>query len=158
MIAPNSLWISGLFNPMSFLTAIMQVTARQKGLALDDMVLKTDILNIKDPANMQEAAEDGAFVHGFYLEGAGWDLGSGTEQGSLTDMVLKDLHPDLPVMHVSSIERKYVVRMGMYECPVYITSMRGPTYTFTALLRMESEEFDEKTWILAGVALLMAPE
>jgi len=25
---PKSLWISGLFNPMSFLTAIMQVTAR----------------------------------------------------------------------------------------------------------------------------------
>lgn len=50
MIVPNSLWISGLFNPMSFLTAIMQVTARSKGLALDDMVLKTDVLNIKDPA------------------------------------------------------------------------------------------------------------
>jgi len=122
------------------------------------MVLKTDVLNIKDSAHMTEAAEDGAYVHGFFLEGAGWDLGSGTEQGSLTDMVLKDLHPDLPVMHVTSIERKNVVRSGMYECPVYITSMRGPTYTFTALLKMESEEFDEKVWILAGVALLMAPE
>lgn len=158
MIAPKSLWISGLFNPMSFLTAIMQVTARQKGLALDDMTLKTDVLNIKDPANITEAAEDGAYIHGFFLEGAGWDLGSGTEQGSLTDMVLKDLHPELPVMHVTSIERKDVVKEGMYQCPVYITTMRGPTYTFTALLRMESEEFDEKVWILAGVALLMAPE
>lgn len=28
LITPSSLWISGLFNPMSFLTAIMQVTAR----------------------------------------------------------------------------------------------------------------------------------
>jgi len=50
MLTPSSLWISGLFNPMSFLTAIMQVTARAKGLALDDMVLKTDVLNIRDPA------------------------------------------------------------------------------------------------------------
>jgi len=158
MIAPKSLWISGLFNPMSFLTAIMQVTARQKGLALDDMVLRTDVLNIKDPLNIPENAEDGAFIHGFFLEGAGWDLGSGTEQGCLTDMVLKDLHPELPVMHVTSIERKDVVKGGMYNCPVYITTMRGPTYTFTALLRMESDEFDEKIWILAGVALLMAPE
>lgn len=36
---PQSLWISGLFNPMSFLTAIQQKTARKDGLALDDIVL-----------------------------------------------------------------------------------------------------------------------
>lgn len=158
LITPISLWISGLFNPMSFLTAIMQATARAKGLALDDMVLKTEVLNIKDKNNITEPAEDGAYVHGFYLEGAGWDLGSGTEQGCLTDMVLKDLHPELPVMHVTSIERKTVVYAGFYKCPVYITTMRGPTYTFTSLLKMESDEFDEKIWILAGVALLMSPE
>ena len=34
---PRSIWVSGLFNPMSFLTAIMQVTARAKGLPLDDV-------------------------------------------------------------------------------------------------------------------------
>jgi len=28
LIPPKSLWISGMFNPMSFLTAIMQATAR----------------------------------------------------------------------------------------------------------------------------------
>ncbi len=36
---PRSIWVSGLFNPMSFLTAIMQVTARAKGLPLDDVRL-----------------------------------------------------------------------------------------------------------------------
>jgi len=122
------------------------------------MVLKTDVTNIKDPAQITEAAEDGAYVHGFFLEGAAWDLGSGTDQGSLTDMVLKDLHPELPVMHVQSIERKDVVKEGFYRCPVYITSARGATYTFTSLLKMESDEFDDKVWILAGVALLMSPE
>jgi dynein heavy chain len=39
LITPKSLWISGLFNPMSFLTAIMQVTARKEGLPLDNMTL-----------------------------------------------------------------------------------------------------------------------
>ena len=48
MTTPKSLWISGLFNPMSFLTAIMQVTAREKFLPLDDMCLRTDVLNTKD--------------------------------------------------------------------------------------------------------------
>jgi len=67
MVAPNSLWISGLFNPMSFLTAIMQVTARRDGLALDYMALKTDVLNERDSANIAEPADNGAFIHGFFL-------------------------------------------------------------------------------------------
>lgn len=45
---PPSLWISGLFNPMSFLTAIQQVTARKNQLALDAMMLMTTVTNIKD--------------------------------------------------------------------------------------------------------------
>jgi dynein heavy chain len=48
LTAPCSLWISGLFNPMSYLTSIMQVTARRDNLALDDMTLKTDVTNIRD--------------------------------------------------------------------------------------------------------------
>jgi hypothetical protein len=36
--------------------------------------------------------------------------------------------------------------------------MRGATYVFLAKLKMESEEYDAKLWVLAGVALLMAPE
>lgn len=73
-------------------------------------------------------------------------------------MVLKDLHPELPVMHVTAIPNQQKVTVGMYRCPVYQTTMRGPTYVFTAFLKMESEESDENLWILAGVALLMSPE
>lgn len=158
LITPKSLWICGLFNPMSFLTAIMQVTARAGGLPLDDMKLKTDVKNIKDHADIPAAAEEGAFVHGFFLEGAGWEMGRAGEQGYLTEMVLKELHPELPVMHVTAIRTKDVVTAGFYACPVYVTSMRGPTIVFTANLKMESDDFDANKWILAGVALLMAPE
>jgi len=56
-----------MFNPMSFLTAIMQTTARGSGLPLDGMVLKTDVTNERDPANIQESAEIGAYIHGFTL-------------------------------------------------------------------------------------------
>lgn len=158
MMPPKSLWISGMFNPMSFLTAIMQSTARTKGLPLDGMVLKTTVTNERDPANVAEAADDGAFIHGFNLQGASWENGRGGEQGSLGEMVPKELTPELPVMHVTAIERHFEKRTGFYTCPVYITTMRGGTYVFTALLRMESEEFDEKVWILSGCALFMQPE
>lgn len=158
MTPPKSLWISGMFNPMSFLTAIMQSTARMKGLPLDGMVLKTTVTNERDPANITEQAEEGAFVHGFTLQGASWENGRGGEQGSLGEMVPKELTPELPVMHVTAIERHLEVKTGFYTCPVYITTMRGGTYVFTALLKMESDEFDEKIWILSGVALFMQPE
>ena len=158
LIAPKSLWISGLFNPMSFLSSIKQVTARRDNLALDDMVLKTDIVNFRDPADIPEAAANGAFIHGFFLQGAAWELGRGSEQGNLMDMIPKELSPELPVMHVTSINRVDQISAGFYDCPVYVTSARGATYVFTAKVKMESEEFDHKLWILSGVALLMAPE
>lgn len=159
LVTPKSLWIPGLFNPMSFLTAIMQVTARQNNLPLDDMTLKTDVTNTKNHEDLPGPAESGAYVHGFFLEGAGWECGRGGEQGYLTDMILKELHPEVPVIHVTSIrmqERR--AAKGNYECPVYVTSLRGPTIVFTAHLKMESEESDPNKWILAGAALLMSPE
>jgi len=105
MIAPISLWISGLFNPMSYLTAIMQVTARNEGLALDNMMLKTTVLNIEKPKDVTERPEVGALIHGFFLQGAKWELGRGQEQGNLMDMIPKELYPELPVVHVTAIEK-----------------------------------------------------
>lgn len=158
LIAPCSLWISGLFNPMSYLTSIMQVTARRDNLALDDMTLKTNVTNIRDPLEIQTSAENGCYIHGFFLQGAAWELGRGAEQGNLMDMIPKELYPEMPVIHVTAINRKDQVSAGYYDCPVYVTSMRGGTYVFLSKLKMESEEYDNKLWILAGVAMLMAPE
>jgi dynein heavy chain len=100
---PPSLWISGLFNPMSFLTAIMQTTARADGLALDQMMLMTKVTNTKDPEEIEAPCEIGAYVHGFYMNGASWEMGRGPEEGNLMDMIPKELAPELPVVHVTAI-------------------------------------------------------
>lgn len=42
-----------------------------------------------------------------------------------------------------------------YECPVYTTTIRGPTFTFAAPLRTEKPAW---AWILAGVCLVMQPD
>jgi len=122
------------------------------------MDLRTSVTNERDAANITEAADDGAYIHGFSLQGAAWENGRGNEQGSLGEMIPKELTPELPVMHVTAIERHLQVYAGFYTCPVYITTLRGGTYVFPALLRMESEDTDAKYWILMGCALFMQPE
>jgi len=158
LVVPKSLWISGLFNPMSFLTAIMQVTARRDGLPLDDMCLKTDVINVRDANEVQDGPDNGKYIHGFFLQGASWEMGRGTEQGNLAEMIPKELQPELPLVHITAVQRKDQVAAGFYDCPVYVTSMRGPTYVFLAKLKMESEEFDEKLWVLSGCCVVMQPE
>jgi len=73
-------------------------------------------------------------------------------------MVLKDLHPVLPVMHITAVESQQQIEVGRYRCPAYQTTLRGAHFVFECRLAMESEDSDEKVWILAGVALLLAPE
>lgn len=123
------------------------------------MILRTTVLNIDKPKDIAEKPEEGAYIHGFFLQGAKWEPGRGQDQGNLMDMVPKELYPELPVVHVTSIEKSQVVKTGFYDCPVYVTSARGGTFVFTANLKMESEEPDaEMYWILAGVALFMQYE
>jgi dynein heavy chain len=40
---PKVVWLSGLFNPQSFLTAVMQTTARRNDWPLDKTVLLTEV-------------------------------------------------------------------------------------------------------------------
>ena len=44
---------------------------------------------------------------------------------------------------------------GVYQCPVYMTSIRGPTFTFLAPLRTANAA---SKWILAAVCLLFQPD
>jgi len=71
---PKSIKISLLFNPMSFLTAIVQATAREKNLPLDNMCIQTNVM----PYYFEDVtakAEEGYLIHGIFIEGATWELG-----------------------------------------------------------------------------------
>lgn len=64
---------------MSFLTAIMQITARAQTLPLDDMTLKTEVTNVMAVEDMPDQAANGSYINGLSLEGAGWELGRNGE-------------------------------------------------------------------------------
>ena len=147
---PPSVWISGLFNPMGYVTACLQVTARAKGLALDSMAIHTEVTS-KQPAGVQSQPAEGTYVHGLFMEGARWD----GETGVIAESRPKELHPPMPVMLVKGVTKEEEVVDGVYTCPVYTTTIRGPTFTFAAPLRTDRPA---REWVLAAVALVMQPD
>jgi dynein heavy chain len=153
----KSLWLSGFFNPMSFLTAVMQVNARTHNLPLDFMVNRCIFTNFYEIVELSGQPSTGVYGHGLFMEGAGWEDGKGDEEGYITDSKLKDLHPHMPICNVFAVHVDEMSWDCMYRCPVYVTASRGPTYVFSANVRMDADDTDIR-WILAGAALLMTDD
>ena len=175
---PYSIWLPGLINPISLLTAIKQVTARACKVPLDSLTLDTHVTKmyrLADAVTLGIYPENGILVHGLFIEGARWSddseggsssyqLGGVTCAGSLMESKPKQLVTAMPVMYVKASE----VQDGWtwdcvgylrneedtYECPVYNTSARGSTFVFLSTLKIAAGHPAAK-WILAGVALLM---
>ncbi|CAG5122025.1 unnamed protein product [Candidula unifasciata] len=144
---PASVWLGGFFNPQSFLTAIMQQTARKNEWPLDRMCLQCDVTK-KTKEEMSGPPREGAYVHGLYMEGARWDV----QTGFIAESVLKELTPRMPVIFLRAIPVDRVDQRLVYECPVYKTKGRGPTFVWTFRLRTKLEP---SKWVLGGVALLL---
>lgn len=122
------------------------------------------------------APREGAYVHGMFMEGARWDM----QSGIIMESRLKELFPAMPVINirVNDLSLSYAFNTlqiilklskhifnisqaitqdkqdlrNMYECPVYKTRTRGPTYVWT--FNLKSKDKPSK-WTLAGVALLL---
>ncbi|XP_057654279.1 dynein beta chain, ciliary-like [Diorhabda carinulata] len=144
---PPTVWLGGFFNPQSFLTAIMQQTARKNEWPLDKMCLMTDVTK-KQKEDFTAAPREGSYVSGLYMEGARWDI----QLNSLADSKLKELFPVVPVIFIKAITQDKQDLKNMYDCPVYKTRMRGPTFVWTFNLKTKEKALK---WVLAGVALLL---
>jgi len=144
---PNSVWLPGFFNPQSFLTAIMQSTARKNELPLDKMCLVCEVTK-KTKEEMTQPMKEGACINGLYMEGARWD----TLTNSIANSRLKELHPQMPVIWIRAVTQDKQETRNLYECPVYKTRQRGQTYIWT--FNLKTREKPAK-WVLAGVALLL---
>ncbi|CAH1116455.1 unnamed protein product [Phaedon cochleariae] len=144
---PATVWLGGFFNPQSFLTAIMQQTARKNEWPLDKMCLMTDVTK-KQKEDFNAAPREGAYVYGLFMEGARWDI----QLNSLADSKLKELFPVVPVIFIKAITQDKQDLRNMYDCPVYKTRMRGPTFVWTFNLKTKEKALK---WVLAGVAILL---
>jgi len=150
MQVPPSLWLPGLYNPMGYVTACLQTTARAKSLALDAMRIHTEVTTFK-PEQITAQPPEGTYVHGMFVEGGRWDVAT----NALADSRPKELHTQLPVMQIFGVTEDNLVTKGVYQCPVYSTTIRGPTFTFTAPMRTNDPPHK---WTLAAVCLLFQPD
>lgn len=84
-----------------------------------------------------------------FVPGARWD----TQTGVICDARLKELTPAMPVLFIKAIPVDRQETKNVYECPVYKTRIRGPTYIWT--FNLKTKEKPAK-WVLAAVCLLLS--
>ncbi|XP_078108038.1 dynein axonemal heavy chain 5 isoform X4 [Sander vitreus] len=144
---PNCFWMTGLFNPQGFLTAMRQeITRANKGWALDRMVLCNEVTRwMKDDITQPPA--EGVYVYGLYLEGAGWDRRS----CKLIDSKPKVLFEMMPVIRMYA-ENNGVKDSRLYSCPIYKKPVRTDM-NYIAAVDLKTS-LPPEYWILRGVALL----
>ncbi|CDJ47273.1 Axonemal 1-beta dynein heavy chain dynein heavy chain, related [Eimeria brunetti] len=145
-------WLGGLHMPDSFLTALIQVTSRKKKIALDKLVLSTEVTQLTSSSQVEESLEHGAYVEGLYIEGARWD--SSLER--LTPQTPRKLSEEMPLVKVIPIESNRLSIRSLLRTPVYATEGRrnamGEGWVFDAWLPYSEHA---SFWVLSGTALVL---
>ncbi|XP_066028864.1 dynein axonemal heavy chain 5 isoform X2 [Pocillopora verrucosa] len=153
---PSAFWMTGFFNPQGFLTAMRQeITRAHKGWALDNVALANDVTKMMKE-DVSSSPAEGVYVHGLFLDGAGWDR----RNCRLTEPSPKVLFTALPVVHIYAVNTAALIKdlknnpdaLKFYECPVY-KKPRRTDLTYIFCLNLKTSQHPDH-WILRGVALL----
>ena len=116
---PASIWLSGLMEPASYSTALIQTTCRHRKWALDKSTMFTTLTDFFTTEEVSHL-ESGSYVHGLFLEGAGWSR----ERGCLIVQKPKQLVQQIPLLQVIPIEASKLKLQGTFRTPLYVTAAR----------------------------------
>lgn len=145
---PDVFWMTGLFNPQGFLTAMRQeVTRAHKGWALDSVTLHNDVTK-SSKEDITAPPTEGVYIYGLYLDGASWDR----RNCRLTESQPKVLFTTLPVVHMYAINSTAPKDPRLYLCPVYKKPQRTDLTYVTFIVLKTNQSPDH--WILRGVGAL----
>jgi hypothetical protein len=142
--------LGAFYHPEEFLTAVLQVYAREHKVPFDCLQWATDPMA---PGKITEARQEGIYVEGLFLEGAKWDAAT----SSLIECGQIELITKMPVVHLKPTEKTGIYDMTKtYECPMYRTQNRGSgamglsNYLMSIFLPSEQRKPDH--WIQRSVA------
>lgn len=92
--------------------------------------------------------KEGVYVHGLYLDGAGWDR----RNCRLCEPPAKVLFTPMPVVHMFAVNSTAPKDPRLYQCPVYKKPHRTDLTYITFIVLKTNQSPDH--WILRGVAAL----
>eukprot|EP01035_Chromulina_nebulosa_P017107 gene17107-22621_t len=152
---PVCWWLPAMTYPSGFLTAILQVSARQNGLSIDSLSYDTPILTSGDKNTITSMPKDGVYVYGLFIEGGIWNYSGGYIEESRP----MELISTMPIIHFKPIEGKRRGNKGYYTCPIYMYPFRSgsrerPSYVIAIELKVG--KFTSDFWTKRGVALLLS--
>ena len=111
---------------------------------------------MKNPGAVKNAAAEGVFINGLFLEGASWS----SESNSLVESGPKELYSSLPIVHINAVTQQQAKAMagelgpyGGYDAPVYRYRCRGMQYLVTTF-KLPSKEMKGNHWCLRGCAVI----
>merc|ERR1711988_1174498 len=93
--SPSVYWVSGFYFTQAFITGTRQNYARKYKIPIDVVLWEFETLSFARSQAISEKADDGAFIRGLFLEGAGWDDSTQT----LAESQPKELFLEMPVLH-----------------------------------------------------------
>jgi dynein heavy chain len=127
--APKSFSLPSIFFTQGFLTGVLQKHARKHVIPIDSLDFSFAVTAFKQPEEVSEAAADGCYVHGLFVEAATWDDDTGQLQPALPGAMYAALPLVLflprPVGDAAGEELRF------YDCPLYRTSVRKGVLTTT---------------------------
>jgi dynein heavy chain len=139
--------------PFAVVRATTSARARSSCAHAHDHMALTSSLSAHIAAQVTAQPDEGAYIHGLFMEGALWD----GERGSIVAAKgpLEMLTP-MPVIQIKGIVAPGKPSATQYSCPTYTSRLRGDgALHFAALLPTLRPT---ATWAIAGVCLLMQSE
>jgi dynein heavy chain len=155
---PIAFWLSGMFFPQAFCTAVLQNFARARKFAIDRINFETITVDQykDDGSDIKELPEAGQYMWGMFLEGCRWC----NKRHVLAPSHPKQLFTPMPVVLFKPM-LDWIPTTSRYPCPIYKVLSRKGTLSTTGhstnfVRDMEVDtDCNPDDWIRAGVACFL---